>query len=78
MLEVLRRLWEGIMPVVGMVVFVTSFIVGLFIFSYFLIIGAIIGLILFIVAFIRLKIAQHKRPKEPPSGRIIEHDETEK
>lgn len=72
--KLLHRLWEGIIPIVGMAVFVTSFVVGVFIFSYFLIIGAIIGLILFIAAFIRLKIAQHKRPKAPPSGRIIEHE----
>nr|WP_268828470.1 hypothetical protein [Coxiella burnetii] len=74
MSKFLHRLWEGIMPIVGMIVFVILFIVGIFIFSYLLIIAAVIGLILFIIAFIRIKLAQRKRPKEPPSGRIIEHD----
>ena len=67
------------MPIVGMVVFVVLFIVGIFIFSYLLIITAIIGIILFIVTLIRIKIVEHSGPKEPYSGRIIEHyDDREK
>lgn len=46
---------------------------GLFIFSYLLIIGAIIGLIIFITAFIQSKIIKLKREKKK-SGRIIEHN----
>ena len=75
----LLRLLETTMPIVGMVVFVVFFIVGIFIFSYLLIIIAIIGLILFIIAFIRIKIVEYNGPKEPHSGRIIEHcDDKEK
>lgn len=67
MSEILRRLWEQIISVVDVVAFVILFIFGLFIFSYFLVVGAIIGLILFIITFIDLKIDEHKRPKESPT-----------
>lgn len=72
MSEILCRLLEDIMLiVVSMTIFIVLFIVGLFIFSYFLIISAIIGLILFIVTFI-----DHTRgQKNPPIGKIIEHNE---
>ena len=76
--SILRQLWESVVPVVGMIVFVILFIVGIFLFSYFLITGAIIVLILFITAFIQLEIAKRKRQKKkkPPSfGRTIEHDD---
>ena len=77
MSEVLHRLREEIMPIVDMIVFIILFIVGLFVFSYFLIIGTVIGLALFVIAFIHLKIDQHKRQKKSPFSKIIEHDETE-
>ena len=74
--NILRQLWEKIVPIVGMIVFVILFIIGIFLFSYLLIIGAIIGLILFIIAFIQLKITQRRRQKKPsPLGRTIEHDD---
>lgn len=77
----LTRLWRGILPLLGMVIFITLFILGLFVFSYLLIIGAIIGLILFSIAFIRAKFSRRQAP--PPSrpsqtqGRTIEHDDSE-
>lgn len=79
--NVLRQLWENIVPVVGMIVFAILFIAGILLFSYLLIIGAITGLILFIIAFIQLqlKIAQRHRQKnkKPPHlGRTIEHNDT--
>lgn len=77
MSETLRRLLEGMIPIIGMIVSVILFIIGLFIFSYFLIIGTIVVLILFLVAFIGLKIDKYKRKKEPSFGRIIEYNKTE-
>ncbi|MFW0094428.1 MAG: hypothetical protein AB8Y83_00460 [Coxiella endosymbiont of Haemaphysalis qinghaiensis] len=78
--NVLRQLWESIVPIVGMIVFVILFIVGIFLFSYLLIIGAIIGLILFVIAFIQLQLKtiqwkQQKKKKSPYSGRTIEHND---
>ncbi|MBW5802979.1 hypothetical protein FIV31_06645 [Coxiella endosymbiont of Ornithodoros amblus] len=78
MSKFLHRLWEGMMPIVGMIIFVILFIVGIFIFSYLLIVAAVIVLILFIIAFIQVKVAQRKRPKNHPSGRIIEHNNDRK
>jgi hypothetical protein len=78
--ETLKRFWASIMPIVGMIIFVVLFIVGIFVFSYLLIIGAIVGLILFCVAYIRVKIALRKKtpPTHPAHGRTIEHDDDEK
>ncbi|MFW0072604.1 MAG: hypothetical protein AB8Z23_01375 [Coxiella-like endosymbiont] len=67
MSEILRRLWEEIMPIIDVITFFILFIFGLCIFSYFLVVGAIIGLILFTITFIDLKIDKHKRPKESPT-----------
>ena len=74
-MNLINRLWSVVAPVFGMIAFVILLILGLFIFSYFLIVGAIIGLILFIVAFIRLKLASRKHPTpSAQQGRIIEHE----
>lgn len=76
MLNVLRQLWKDIMPVIGMIFFVILFIMGIFLFSYLLIIGSVISLILFIIAFIQLNIVQQKRQKKKKSlssGRTIEY-----
>ena len=78
--NVLRQLWESIVPIAGMIVFVILFIVGIFLFSYLLTIGAIIGLILFVIAFIQLQLKtiqwkRQKKKKSPHSGRTIEHND---
>ncbi len=76
MKHALQRLLASIAPLFGMVAFVVIFIVGLFVFSYLLIVVALIGLVLFIVAFIRSKITRKKHsPHTKSQGRVIEHDQ---
>lgn len=78
MTDAIRRIWAGIAPIIGMVVFIALFIFGLFVFSYLLIIGAIIGLGLFIYAFIRAKLSRRKNATHPYShGRTIDHNAAE-
>lgn len=52
---------------------------GIILFSYVLILGAIIGFVLYVIAIIREKLFSSKnltKPSEPKRrGRIIEHDE---
>ena len=39
--------------------------------------GAVIGLVIFIVMFIKQKVFATKKPDAPKSGRTIEHDDKE-
>lgn len=79
MRDTLRRLWASIFPIVGIIIFVILFILGVFVFSYLLIAAAIFGLILFCVAYIRAKIAaRRKSPPPPPQGRTIDHEDQNK
>jgi hypothetical protein len=54
-------------------------IVGIVLFSYLLIFGAIMGSILFIIAWIKSLVIQRKPPNppilQPKTGRIIDHDD---
>lgn len=68
----------GFAQFIGMAVFILLFIVGIVFFSYLLIFGAVVGLILFGVGYIRAKIMRSKRQKQgkytkPAQGRTIEY-----
>jgi len=78
MTNTIKRLWASVTPIIGMIIFVVLFIFGLFVFSYLLIIGAIIGLGLFIYAFIRSKLTCRKTMhKYESQGRTIDHEPTQ-
>jgi len=78
-----QRILAVIMPFVGMGIFVVLFIVGLIFFSYLLIIAAIIGLVLFAIGYVRVKLFQRKSRtaandqtyQSSGKGRVIEHDD---
>jgi len=68
---------------IGMGVFIVLFIVGLIFLSYLLIIGGIIGLILFSIAYLRAKFFAHNIKKQIKGtqakqhhrkGRTIDHE----
>lgn len=74
----IKRLWARVTPIIGIIIFIVLFIFSLFMFSYLLIIGTIIGLGLFIYAFIRSKLTHHKpMNKYESQGRIIDHEPTQ-
>ncbi len=65
---------------IGMGIFLVLLVVGIIVFSYIILIGAAIGLVLFAIAYVRARFfnrAKQTTPKEnsPESGRVIEHDE---
>lgn len=77
------KLLQTILPFLFLGVFIVLIVIGFVVFSYVLIIGAVIGLILFLISAIREKFQKVKRM--PPnlnqydkpskhSGRTIEHD----
>lgn len=51
----MNRIADKIMPILGFIIILGLFALGLIVFSYLLIIGAVAGLVLFAIAFIRRK-----------------------
>lgn len=77
MKQAAENLLNRITPYIGMGILVALFIIGLIIFSYVIVIGAIIGLIFFAIAYIRSKFAAKKPQrlhKKTHRGRTIEHN----
>ena len=72
-----------IATIIGAVVFIGLFVLGLIFFSYLLIIGAIIGLVLFGIGYVRARFFAKKHPKPSAQqrqqkvhqGRTIDHEE---
>tara|TARA_B100002051_G_scaffold246447_1_gene254553 strand:- start:115 stop:345 length:231 start_codon:yes stop_codon:yes gene_type:complete len=76
----MNNLKEAIAGYIGVALFIILVIIGLYIFSYILIIVALLGLVVYTITFIRLKFFA----KSPPttrstdhSGRTIDHDPSE-
>lgn len=77
----MNRLAANIVAFLGMALFIILVILSFFVFSYLVIIGAIIGLILFVIAFFRARFASTDKPIDNQShstGRTIEYDDINK
>lgn len=79
----MNKLTAKIMPFVAIGVMAVVFVLSLIFFSYIFITAALLGLVLFVIGYIRGKWLMHKFKKDvkkqpshsPTSGRVIEHDE---
>ena len=61
-----------LVPYLMLGVMITLFVIGLFIFSYILIISVIVGFVLFGIAYIKAHFFPQKKPKSPRrEGRLI-------
>ena len=64
---------------IGLGIFIVLMVASLFVFSYLLLVGAVVGLVLFIVNLIRQKFTKHKLCQQPQfkftqhRGRTIDH-----
>ncbi len=90
----INKVTAKLMPFIGMCIFVMLLIASIVFFSYIFIIGAIIGLILFVIGYIRAKLVHAKILKarakyhdhnqrqqektEYSKGRTIEHEPIER
>ena len=65
--------------IVSLIIFGGLAIIGFIIFSWLLIIAAVIGLVLFVVAYIKIRFFSPKKPKPPTptQGNIYDHDPKE-
>lgn len=77
--SLLQQFIARIMPFFILGIILVLFVVGLYLMIHLLILGALVGLILFIFAWIRDKFfishAMVPKQKRPASGRTIDHDD---
>ena len=75
----IQRLFARLIPFIFLGVMIVLFVVGIILFSYLLIFGAIVGMILFFITWVKEKlfpsknIQYYQKPKK--NGRTFEHDE---
>lgn len=72
---------ERIMPYIGLGLFVVLLVFAIIFLSYLFIFGAIVGLILFAIAWVRTKLSNNNASSisnqtHQHQGRIYDHDET--
>lgn len=84
MKNILDKVLAAILPFLFAGITIVLFVVGIIIFSYILLFGALVGLILFIIAFIFMKIKMHQLRKQfkqssvsSRKGRTIDHDDND-
>ena len=73
----MKRIINQILPIILLAIAITAFALGILLFAYLFLFAAFIGLILFIISWIREKIAPPK-PANPKTGRIIDSDDWKK
>ncbi len=69
---------QRIIPFIFLGIFIVLLVVGFIIFSYLLIFGALVGLVLFVLNWLREKLFPQKElklPEKKRKGRTIDHDE---
>lgn len=76
----MRNIFTRLIPFISFGIILVLFIVGFVLLSYLLIAGAVIGLVLFIIAWFKEKLfpTKHVIKRQPPSddrpGRTIDHE----
>jgi hypothetical protein len=74
----IRSLLARLIPFIFLGVMIVLFVVGIILFSYLLIFGAIVGMILFFITWIKEKLFPSRNiqsyQKSEKSGRTFEHD----
>lgn len=73
-----NRLFARLLPFFYLGIIVVLFAIGIILFSYLLILGAVVGFILFFATWIKEKFFPGKsisQPKETKVGRTFEHDD---
>ena len=69
---------QRIIPFIFLGIFIVLFVVGLIILSYILIYGALVGLVLFMLSWLKEKFFPKKAsnlPTKKRKGRTIDHDD---
>lgn len=71
-----ESIFEKVMPYITVGIFIALAIVGIILLSYLLIWGAIIGLVIYAIAYVKERFFPSKKPvKHEQKGRTIDHDD---
>ena len=75
----MNTLLKRLLPFSFLGITLVVFVVGIVLLSYLLIVGAIVGFILFLIAWVKEKIFPQRqmmhRPRHHRTGRTIDHDD---
>jgi len=74
----MKNVLAKILPFFFLGVMLVILFVGFVLLSYLLILGAVVGLVLFVIAWVREKLFPSKqltKTDKPKSGRIIDHED---
>lgn len=76
----MRQFIKQLVPFLLIGVAIVAFAFGIMLLAYLFLLGAIVGLTLFMIAWIKDKFSRKKKlpQKRPPSGRVIDSDEWKK
>ncbi|RDI46520.1 hypothetical protein [Aquicella lusitana] len=77
----MQRFLNQLIPFLLLGIAIVAFVLGIMLLAYLFLFGAIVGLILFVIAWIRQKFFPAKtvaRTKKRTSGRIIDSDDWKK
>lgn len=69
----MQKLLSAFIPFLILGIMLVAFVFGIILFSYLLIYGAIVGIVLFSLLWLKEKLFPAKK-SDNKSGRIIEHD----
>lgn len=69
-----------LIPFIFLGIALVAFAVGIFILSYLLLFGALVGLILFTITWVKELLTHKKKPEQPKKikGRVIDSDDWKK
>ena len=75
----LQKLFKSLTPFVFIGIAIVAFTIGFIVLAYLFIFGAVVGIILFFVNWLRAKLATHQQVPMPKpihkSGRVIDSDD---
>jgi len=79
----IQRFFARLIPFIFLGIMVVLFVLGLVLFSYLLIVGAIVGVILFLITWAKEKLfpskqMQRYQQQDENRGRTFEHDDHKK
>lgn len=74
----MRALLARLLPFFYLGIVIVIFVAGIILFSYLLVLGAVVGLVLFFIAWLREKFSPSRQivkpQQKPPVGRTFDHE----
>lgn len=74
----MQRLFQQLVPFIMIGIAIVAFVFGIVLLAYLFLFGAVVGLVLFVISWVRDKFFPPKtitKAKKPRAGRIIDSDD---